>query len=89
MKKYHIFVSGFVQGVGFRWYARDIAKELGLLGYVKNLFDGRVEVVAEGKEDILQKFILELKKGSLAENIDGIETQEEDPDDEFTDFRIK
>lgn len=44
------FVHGHVQGVGFRWWTRSRALELGLTGYAKNLADGRVEVVAEGGE---------------------------------------
>lgn len=44
------FVHGVVQGVGFRWWVRSRALELGLAGYAKNLVDGRVEVVAEGPE---------------------------------------
>ncbi|WPJ93164.1 acylphosphatase [Corynebacterium sp. UMB2355A] len=44
------FVHGHVQGVGFRWWTRCRALELGLQGYAKNLVDGRVEVVAEGDE---------------------------------------
>ncbi len=43
-----IFVSGTVQGVGFRWWTRSRALELGLVGYARNLIDGRVEVCAQG-----------------------------------------
>ena len=43
-----LLVSGLVQGVGFRWWTRSRARELGLLGWARNLDDGRVEVVAEG-----------------------------------------
>ncbi|MFP5346090.1 MAG: acylphosphatase [Actinomycetes bacterium] len=44
----HAFVTGHVQGVGFRWWVSDRADELGLDGYAKNLPDGRVEVLAQG-----------------------------------------
>ncbi len=44
----HAFVSGHVQGVGFRWWVSDRGRELGLDGYAKNLPDGRVEVLAQG-----------------------------------------
>lgn len=43
-----IFVSGMVQGVGFRWWTRSRALEFGLVGYARNLMDGRVEVCAQG-----------------------------------------
>ena len=48
-------VHGNVQGVGFRWWTRSRALELGLAGYAKNLADGRVEVVAEGAEGDVEK----------------------------------
>ncbi|QYH19532.1 acylphosphatase [Corynebacterium aquatimens] len=48
-------VHGHVQGVGFRWWTRSRALELGLAGYAKNLADGRVEVVAEGEEAGVEK----------------------------------
>jgi acylphosphatase len=88
MKIYHIYISGFVQGVGFRWYTKDIAKQLGIKGYVKNLSDGRVEIIAQGNEDSLKNFIFELKKGQLGENISNIETIEEFFFSKFTDFTI-
>lgn len=48
MDRATFFVRGNVQGVGFRWWARAKAKELGLVGYARNLDDGRVEVCAQG-----------------------------------------
>ncbi|MFH0839197.1 MAG: acylphosphatase [Candidatus Omnitrophota bacterium] len=56
-KRVHIFYSGKVQGVGFRFSAESIAQELSIDGYVKNLRDGRVEVVAEANEAVLLRFI--------------------------------
>lgn len=53
----HILYSGRVQGVGFRYTVRETAAELGLTGWVKNLWDGRVEVMAEGEEDSLKDFL--------------------------------
>ncbi len=54
-------ISGLVQGVGFRYYALRRAQERGVVGYVRNLPDGRVEVVAEGAEEALESL-----KGDLA-----------------------
>ena len=50
MRRMTVFVSGHVQGVGFRWWARARALELGLAGHARNTGDGRVEVVAQGPE---------------------------------------
>jgi acylphosphatase len=56
-------VSGNVQGVGFRYFAERAAEELGVAGYVKNLFDGRVEVYAIGNAAQLQALWVELQRG--------------------------
>ncbi len=52
-----VFVRGTVQGVGFRWWTRARALELGLAGFARNTADGRVEVVAEGPEDALSRLL--------------------------------
>lgn len=59
----HCFVSGRVQGVWFRASTQDQAKELGLTGYACNLADGRVEVLAFGEREQLQKLYIWLQKG--------------------------
>ncbi|WP_087118271.1 acylphosphatase [Corynebacterium urinipleomorphum] len=56
------FVSGHVQGVGFRWWTRSRALELGLAGYAKNLQYGRVEVVAEGDQGDVDKLLALLEE---------------------------
>lgn len=55
-------VHGTVQGVGFRWWTKSQAKRLGLTGYAKNLDDGRVEVVAEGSEEDVDKLAALLRE---------------------------
>ncbi len=57
------FVKGHVQGVGFRWWARARARELGLAGSATNLADGRVEVVAEGAREACQALLALLPSG--------------------------
>ena len=52
-----VFVRGRVQGVGFRWWTRARALELGLTGHARNTADGRVEVVAEGTDDALRRLV--------------------------------
>ncbi|MFH0832180.1 MAG: acylphosphatase [Candidatus Aenigmatarchaeota archaeon] len=73
MKRCHIFVSGRVQGVFYRDFTRRNALELGLSGWVKNLDDGRVELVAEGGEDKLNELITLLKKGPISARIGNLE----------------
>jgi len=60
---YHIFVSGRVQGVGYRRFAQKQAEALKLTGWTRNLLDGRVEVVASGPEAQLDQYLEVLKKG--------------------------
>ena len=62
MKSYHIHVEGIVQGVGFRPFVYRIAHENDLRGYVKNLGDAGVEIVIEGKEEDIRKFLRDLKE---------------------------
>ncbi len=57
MRRMTVFVRGRVQGVGFRWWTRARALELGLVGHARNTDDGRVEVVAEGAEPALRRLV--------------------------------
>lgn len=57
------FVSGRVQGVGYRYFATETAEQIGITGYTKNLADGRVEVYAIGTADQLRNFARELQRG--------------------------
>jgi len=59
----HIIVEGLVQGVGYRWYAARRAQALGVRGFVRNLFDGTVEVHASGDRSLLEELIRDLKIG--------------------------
>jgi acylphosphatase len=62
--RFTAWVSGRVQGVGFRWWVRARALELGLTGFAENLEDGRVKVVAEGREDRCRQLLDRLEGGS-------------------------
>ena len=66
------FVSGLVQGVGFRYFAQDAAERLRLAGYVRNLRDGRVEAYAIGTEEHLHRFLAALKKGPRGAMVHGV-----------------
>ncbi|MBI4115681.1 MAG: acylphosphatase [Candidatus Omnitrophica bacterium] len=62
-KKLHVFFSGSVQGVGFRYTTERIARRHPVTGYVRNLPDGRVELLAEGDESALQEFLKAVREG--------------------------
>ncbi|MFA4989674.1 MAG: acylphosphatase [Candidatus Omnitrophota bacterium] len=59
-KQVQVYYSGQVQGIGFRFTAERLAEGLGVLGWVSNLSDGRVELVAEANEDTLKDFLSQL-----------------------------
>lgn len=64
------FVHGHVQGVGFRWWTRSRALELGLVGYAANQPDGKVRVVAEGQRPALEALLAALRSGQTAGRVD-------------------
>lgn len=66
-------VSGRVQGVGYRAFARRVARDLKLAGYAENLADGRVEIVAEGPRSELEAFAHQLKRGPAHAEVSGVE----------------
>lgn len=73
------FVSGRVQGVGFRWWTRARALELGLSGSATNLGDGRVQVVAEGPPDRVQALLAVLRGGGPPGRVDQVFDQYSEP----------
>ncbi|MGO3325258.1 acylphosphatase [Gordonia sp. (in: high G+C Gram-positive bacteria)] len=64
------WVHGHVQGVGFRWWTRSRALELGLVGYASNHADGRVHVVAEGPPEVLELLVTALRSGETPGRVD-------------------
>ena len=62
----HVWVSGIVQGVGFRLFAERAARRHGVSGFARNLPDGRVEAVAEGLAQAVEGFVAELARGPAA-----------------------
>jgi acylphosphatase len=84
----HIFVSGRVQGVAYRYFARDRAITLLLTGWVRNLNDGRVEVLAEGETESIERFLAELRRGPRLARVDQVEVSREVPSGEYAEFAI-
>lgn len=75
MKTIRIFISGIVQGVFFRAFAKEQADNLGLTGYVKNLEDGRLEIIIEGYENDVNRMIEACKKGPRGSRVRDIEIE--------------
>jgi len=90
MKKHiHVLYTGRVQGVGFRFTAEESARQLGVAGWVKNLRDGRVELVAEADEKVLGQFLNEIRTGPMRNFIKDIEVTWGTATNEFAEFEIR
>ena len=83
-KASRFFVTGRVQGVGFRFFAVGEAERLGLSGYVRNLRDGRVEAYAIGTPEHLAQFRARLEKGPRLSSVDFVAEQSADIDSRYT-----
>ena len=81
-------VQGRVQGVGFRYFVDDAARREGIRGFVRNLRDGCVEVVAEGDLETMLRFERALRRGPSGARVDDVETTENMPTDRFTGFSV-
>jgi acylphosphatase len=78
------FVSGLVQGVGYRYFTQDAAKRLRLSGYVRNLRDGRVEVYAVGTEEQFVRLLAVLKKGPRGAMVHGVTEEPAAVDEQYS-----
>jgi len=85
----HILISGRVQGVGFRFFTRHQASMLGITGYVRNLINGKVEVVAEGKEPDLEEFVKKLREGASLAWVTDIKVNRQKYKGDFKSFSIR
>jgi acylphosphatase len=83
----HIIFSGNVQGVGFRFTANRMAGRHQLTGYVRNLSDGTVEMLAQGKAEDIDDCIKDIK-GSLRGYVRDVEIEKVPPNPKYTDFTI-
>ena len=84
----HVYVSGTVQGVYYRANTRDQARERGVDGWVRNLADGRVEVVFEGAPDAVEAMVEWCHTGSPRAEVDDVDVEYADPQGE-TGFEIR
>jgi len=85
----HLYVSGRVQGVGFRYFIATHARELGINGWAKNLPDGQVEAVFTGSKNNLDIMLDLINKGPRWAEVDNVRINNIDPVKEYPDFQIK
>jgi acylphosphatase len=83
------FISGMVQGVGFRYFTQRVAARHQVRGYVRNLEDGRVEAYVEGGEKAVNAFREDIAAGPRYSRVDEIEEIVLDPERRFPTFRIE
>ena len=89
MFRYKIVVSGNVQGIGYRFFSENEAQKLNLTGWVRNLSNGDVEILAEGEENILNEFISILKTKHSYATISNMKIQKKEiVKNEFLNFKI-
>ena len=88
LNRIHVFYSGRVQGVGFRFTAEDFARDLGVTGWVRNLRNGQVEIIAEAEDSILQDFLSHIEQ-YFRSYIQDVDVQWQEPTGEFKSFGIK
>ncbi|MGD2051299.1 MAG: acylphosphatase [Acidimicrobiia bacterium] len=82
-------VEGRVQGVGFRWSTVHQAKRCGVTGWVRNLIDGRVEVLVQGSEAAVAAMRRFLETGPPASRVLAVELRDVEPDPDLTGFAIR
>ena len=88
MRRIEVIVSGQVQGVWFRRYSQEKAKELGITGWVRNESDGTVTLVAEGNDKLLIKLTKWLEIGSPDANVDTLKVNWGDSKEKLNSFEV-
>ena len=88
-KRAHVFYSGRVQGVGFRYSVRELACGFEVTGYVRNLHDGRVELVAEAEEDEAKAFLEAIRQSQLGNYVRGEDVRWQAATGEFNQLEIR
>jgi acylphosphatase len=89
MKVRHYLVTGHVQGVSFRAFAEHNANSLGIVGWVRNLTDGRVEIFAAGSDEAMTKFEKLINRGPQLARVDRVEKQAVVAKPELLGFEIR
>ena len=84
-----IKVRGLVQGVGFRWFVEREANKLNLNGYVRNLFNGEVEIEAEGQRGLIEELIKKLRVGTRMSHVTGVNVKWLEYQNKYSVFDIR
>ena len=87
--KAHLFIEGRVQGVFYRAFTRNLASKLGLNGWVRNLYDGRVEALFEGSRALIEQAVQECWKGPVGSSVRNIDVRLEESSSEFKGFEVR
>jgi len=82
-------IHGIVQGVGYRWFALNEAKKLGIVGYTRNLLDGTVEIDAQGDPDNMDKYLKKLHIGPGMGQVTKIDIEHIDSKSDYSDFGVR
>jgi len=88
MQQVHVFISGHVQGVSFRYFVKSNARKLGLTGWVRNTEDGGVEAVFSGEKEKIEKMIAFCREGPMLAEVKQVGFEWEDSE-EFIGFTIR
>jgi acylphosphatase len=72
----HLLISGYVQGVGYRHWATQTARKLGVRGWVRNLYDGRVELYAEGESAAIDALVKHCNGGPMHASVKAVDVEE-------------
>lgn len=89
LARLHATIEGRVQGVGFRYFVQENAVSLGLVGWVRNRWNGDVETVAEGGRPALEKLLAALQRGPRSSNVTRVVCDWEPASSEFRDFHVR
>jgi len=84
-----LIVSGRVQRVGFRWFALEAAEREGITGWVRNTEDRRVEILAEGDAEAMERFERAIRRGPMAARVDDVDVEMVAPTGRFPGFTAR
>ena len=85
----HVHISGYVTGVFFRYRTRELAQQLALRGWVRNMPDDRVEAVFEGEKGAVERMLEFCHRGPSGARVTDVEIKWEQPRGEFSDFEVR